>query len=83
MGSEDKLFSAKRWTDIPKPIVIGHFESTSAEKKENEKKLEEIMRAYGVLGPNEHIRNEREINVEGNNKVKQSMSKEGIEEGDQ
>ena len=33
MDNKDKLFSAKRWTDIPKPIVIGHFESTSAEKK--------------------------------------------------
>ncbi len=61
MGSEDKLFSAKRWTDIPKPIVVGHSESTSAEKKENEQKLEEIMRAYGVLKPNEHIQDGKVI----------------------
>lgn len=69
MDNKDKLFSTKRWTDIPKPIVVGHSESTSAEKKENEKKLEEIMRAYGVLEPNEH-------KVEGN-KVTQSISEEG------
>lgn len=55
MDSENKPFSAKRWTDIPKPIVVGHSEFAEAEKKENEQKLEEIMRAYGVLKPNEHI----------------------------
>ncbi len=58
MSVPGKKFSAKRWTDIPKPIV-GHSEFAEAEKKENEQKLEEIMRAYGVLKPNEHIQEGR------------------------
>ena len=27
------------------------------EGKENERKMEEIMRSYGALAPNEHVRN--------------------------
>ena len=61
MNKEEKPFSAKRWTDIPKPIVVGHSEFTEAEEKENERKLEEIMRAYGVLKPNEHVRDGKVI----------------------
>ena len=30
---------------------------TEEEKKENERKMEEIMRSYGALAPNEHVRN--------------------------
>lgn len=57
MNEKDKPFSAKRWTDIPKFVVVGHSESTEEEKKENERKMEEIMRSYGALAPNEHVRN--------------------------
>ena len=61
MNKEEKPFSAKRWTDIPKPIVVGHSEFTEAEEKENERKTEEILRAYGVLKPNEHVRDGKVI----------------------
>ena len=57
MNEKDKPFSAKRWTDIPKYIVVGHSESTAEENEKNERKMEEIMRSYGALAPNEHVRN--------------------------
>ena len=57
MNDKAKPFSAKRWTDIPRFVVVGHSEFTEEEKKENEKKKEEIMRSYGALAPNEHVRN--------------------------
>ncbi len=57
MNEKDKPFSAKRWTDIPKYIVVGYSESTAEENEKNERKMEEIMRSYGALAPNEHIKN--------------------------
>lgn len=57
MNEKDKPFSAKRWTDIPQYIVVGHSESTAEENEKNERKMEEIMRSYGALAPNEHIKN--------------------------
>ena len=57
MNEKDKPFSAKRWTDIPKYIVVGPSESTAEENEKNERKMEEIMRSYGALAPNEHIKN--------------------------
>ena len=57
MNEKDKPFSAKRWTDIPKYIVVGHSESTAEENEKNERQMEEIMRSYGALAPNEHIEN--------------------------
>lgn len=56
MNDKAKPFSAKRWTDIPKYIVVGHSESTAEENEKNARIMEEIMRSYGALEPNEHIR---------------------------
>ena len=61
MNEKDKPFSAKRWTDIPKYIVVGHSESTAEENEKNERKMEEIMRSYGALAPNEHIKNRKVV----------------------
>lgn len=56
-GKGGKLYTARRWTDIPQATVIGHKEFTEEEKKENDKKAEEIFRAYGLIKPDEYIRN--------------------------
>ena len=37
MNDKAKPFSAKRWTDIPRFVVVGHSEFTEEEKKENSK----------------------------------------------
>ena len=34
MNDKAKPFSAKRWTDIPRFVVVGHSEFTEEEKKE-------------------------------------------------
>ena len=34
MNGKAKPFSSKRWTDIPKFVVVGHSEFTEEEKKE-------------------------------------------------
>ena len=36
MNDKAKPFSSKRWTDIPRFVVVGHSEFTEEEKKENE-----------------------------------------------
>lgn len=56
-GKESKPYSSRRWTDIPVPRVIGHTEFTDEEKRENDKKMEDMMKKYGVLRSNESIRN--------------------------
>lgn len=53
---ESKPYSSRRWTDIPVPRVIGYTEFTDEEKRENDKKMEDMMRKYGVLQPNEHVK---------------------------
>lgn len=58
---DNKPYTSKRWTDIPVPNVIGQVEFTEEEKKENDKKMEEVMKAYGLLQENEHIRNSKII----------------------
>ncbi len=52
-----KPYTAKRWTEIPEPKIIGHTESTEEEKRENDREAEEVLRQYGLLKPSQHIRN--------------------------
>lgn len=54
---KNKPYSSRRWTDIPVPRVIGHTEFTDEQKNENDKKMEDMMRKYGVLRSNECIMN--------------------------
>lgn len=51
-----KPYTSKRWTDIPVSETIGYTEFTEEEKKANDRKMEDIMREYGILQENEHIR---------------------------
>lgn len=51
-----KPYTAKRWTEIPAPKVVGQIEFSEEEKRENELKAEEALKAYGILQPNEHLR---------------------------
>lgn len=48
-------YTAKRWTDIPKPRVVGHFEITEEEKKEYEKNMERLLKKYGVIKQDESL----------------------------
>lgn len=64
MKNDDyRPYSAKRWTDIPIPKVIGHTEYTPEEKEKNDRDMEGIMREYGVLGADEKIENGKVIKV--------------------
>lgn len=58
---EYKPYSARRWTDIPQPIVTGHIEFTEEEKKENDRKTEMILKEYGVIGEDDIIRDGKVI----------------------
>lgn len=42
--SDKKLYSDKRWTDIPKAKVIGYREMTPEEQEEANKTLERIIK---------------------------------------
>ena len=42
-GENYKPYSAKRWTEIPVPRVIGHTESTPEEKEQSDRDMEDIM----------------------------------------
>lgn len=46
--SEKKLFSDKRWHDIPKGKTVGHIEFTEEEKEKNRKESLEILKKMGV-----------------------------------
>lgn len=61
---EYKPYTARRWTDIPQPVVIGHREFTEEEKKENDKKTEKILKEYGIIGENDIIRDGKVIKQE-------------------
>ena len=56
-GENYKPYSAKRWTEIPVPWVIGHTESTPEEKEQSDRDMEDIMRKFGALSPDERIEN--------------------------
>lgn len=57
MGKDD-LYKSRRWTDIPKATVIGHFEQTEEERKENKRKLRAHLKKIGVITEEE----EQELN---------------------
>lgn len=44
-----ELFTADRWTEIPVFEVIGHTEFTEEEKKENDKRMNDILKKAGVI----------------------------------
>lgn len=54
---EKKPYSSKRWTDIPIPESVGHVDFSEEEKRKNNRKMEEIMRAYGVISFKDHVEN--------------------------
>lgn len=47
--SEYKLYTARRWTDIPKFITTGYTEFTEEEKKQNEKNFHEFLVKNGYI----------------------------------
>lgn len=60
-NTEKKPYLSKRWTDIPVPVAVGHTEFSEEEKNENDRRMEEIMKSYGVIAPNEHVKNGKVI----------------------
>ena len=56
-GENYKPYSAKRWTEIPVPRVFGHTESNPEEKEQSDRDMEDIMRKFGALSPDERIEN--------------------------
>jgi hypothetical protein len=55
-NNEYKPFTAKRWTEVPIPIVTGNFvEYSDEQKKQFKKDLETLMRKSGVLKPDESL----------------------------
>lgn len=50
-----KPYTAKRWTEIPKPVVVGHSEFTEEEKKQNNDDATEMLQKYKVIGKNEKV----------------------------
>ncbi|WP_304681640.1 hypothetical protein [uncultured Clostridium sp.] len=47
--SEKKLYTHRRWHEPPKVEVIGHFEMTEEEQKENKRRFRERLRKIGIL----------------------------------
>lgn len=60
-NGEKKLYSSKRWTDIPVPRTVGHIEFSEEEKAQNDRRMEKILRSYGVIAPNEHVKSGKVI----------------------
>lgn len=55
--NEYKPYTARRWTDIPIPTVVGPAEEfTEEEKRKNREELECIMKKFGVLKPDESLK---------------------------
>lgn len=52
---EYKPYTAKRWTDIPVPEVIGYSKTSESERKQCERDFTQILRANGVIQPDEII----------------------------
>ena len=46
--SDKKLYTDKRWNDIPKGKTVGHIEFTEEEKEKNRKESLEILKKMGV-----------------------------------
>lgn len=49
MGRLGDMGADTGWTDPPIPEVIGHVEFTEEEKKENDRRMNEILRKYGII----------------------------------
>ncbi len=60
-NTEKKPYSSTRWTDIPIPKSVGHMEFSEEEKKENDRRMAEIMKAYRVIAPDAHVKNGKVI----------------------
>lgn len=59
MSEEEKeLFTDRRWTDIPMPEVIGHFEVTREEIKPLKESYERFLVRFGMLKEGEHLTDE-------------------------
>lgn len=52
-------YTAKRWTEIPKPQLIGHTEFTEEQKRKNDKNAEDMLRQYGILKPENNMRDSK------------------------
>ena len=46
--SDKKLYTDKRWNDIPKGKTVGHIEFTEEEKEKNRKESLGILKKMGV-----------------------------------
>lgn len=53
--NDKALYSAKRWTDIPKPQRGKIEQFTEEQKKQNRKDLETIMKEYGIIKQDETL----------------------------
>ena len=54
--SEKKLYSDRRWTDIPKPMATGRTHTiTEEERKKAEIGFEAFLKRRGVLKPEDKI----------------------------
>lgn len=54
-----KPYTAKRWTEIPMPVVTEqrHIELTDEQKRRDDAVAEYILKEYGVIKPDETIKN--------------------------
>lgn len=51
-----KPYTAKRWTDIPEPIITGTAKQyNEEEQRRQDLEFEHILKEYGVLKPDEHL----------------------------
>lgn len=55
MSEEKKLFTDRRWTDIPMPEVIGHSEVSKEERIEARQHLEWLLKKRGILEEDDHF----------------------------
>lgn len=54
--SKKKLYSDRRWTDIPKPLATGKtYPVTEEERKEIDERCEAFLKEMGILKPEDKI----------------------------
>ena len=61
---DHKPYTARRWTDIPVPRVVGHRELTPEERENAERTMERILRRNGVLKEGDRIENGKVVKSE-------------------
>lgn len=60
-----KPYTAKRWTDIPIPTVIGPAEKfTEEEEKRIDIEATETLRKYGVISEDEIVKGDKVIKID-------------------